>query len=116
MRVCLDFDGVVHSYESGWKGATKLPDAPVEGAFEAIENYINSGIQVAIFSSRSHQPGAIAAMKKWFKEHGFSDISKLDFPTYKPPSILYIDDRGFHFEGTFPDVEYIKSFKPWNKK
>ena len=26
--LCLDFDGVVHSYTSGWKGADVIPDPP----------------------------------------------------------------------------------------
>jgi hypothetical protein len=33
--VCLDFDGVVHSYRSGWRGATVIPDPPIHGTAEA---------------------------------------------------------------------------------
>ena len=29
--VVLDFDGVIHSYKSGWKGADVIPDEPVPG-------------------------------------------------------------------------------------
>jgi hypothetical protein len=29
--LCLDFDGVLHSYTSGWKGAAVIPDPPVPG-------------------------------------------------------------------------------------
>src|SRR5882672_3079773 len=29
--LCLDFDGVLHSYSSGWKGADVIPDAPTPG-------------------------------------------------------------------------------------
>jgi len=34
--LCLDFDGVIHSYSSGWKGADVIPDPPVPGAFDFI--------------------------------------------------------------------------------
>ena len=35
--VVMDFDGVIHSYKSGWKGVTEIPDPPVEGVKEFIE-------------------------------------------------------------------------------
>jgi len=30
------------------------------------------------------------------------------------PRAIYIDDRGYQFTGTFPSIEYISKFKPWN--
>ena len=34
--LCLDFDGVIHSYTSGWKGARIILDPPVPGALDFI--------------------------------------------------------------------------------
>jgi hypothetical protein len=66
--LCLDFDGVIHSYSSGWKGADTIPDPPVAGAIqflrEAVEHF-----RVAIFSSRSNQVGGIQAMRQWLDLH-----------------------------------------------
>lgn len=66
--LCLDFDGVIHSYKSGWKGAANIPDPPVEGALEFIVTALDH-FTVAIHSSRSHQWGGRRAMKRWLKRH-----------------------------------------------
>ena len=34
--ILLDFDGVIHSYTSGWKGAGVIPDPPVPGAIDFL--------------------------------------------------------------------------------
>lgn len=116
--VILDFDGVVHSYVSGWKGADVVPDPPVEGAFEAIESYLEAGLDVAIFSTRTGQPEGVKAMKVWFQEHGASSriMAELRFPLHKPPAIVSIDDRAVLFQGTFPTSEEVLSFKTWQRK
>lgn len=112
--IIVDFDGVIHSYASGWKGADVIPDPPVPTAFSYLEKYLDH-FRVAIVSSRSHQPGGIEAMKQWFVHHGFARVDELEFPSVKPPAILSIDDRALQFRGLFPTVEAIKDFKPWNK-
>ena len=106
--IALDLDGVVHSYTSGWKGATELPDPPVPGAFEFIQTALEH-FDVAIFSTRCNEEGVAikdvhVAIWEWFEAHGMT-LSVIDNPdfyiaTRKPKAIVYIDDRGFRFEGT----------------
>lgn len=127
--VCCDFDGVLHSYDSGWKGACNIPDPPVPGAFhwltgmwmrkrEFVDEQGRNEIQVVVYSSRSKEPGAIDAMKAWFREHGLQKevLDWLEFPTQKPAASMTIDDRAFCFEGDFPSPEWLLRFIPWNKR
>lgn len=115
--LCLDFDGVLHSYTSGWKGADVIPDPPVPGAFQFIADAAQH-FHVHIYSSRSGQPGGIEAMRQWFEEWDPKGgiLSLLSFPTEKPPAFIGIDDRVLTFNGTFPSARELLNFKPWNKR
>ena len=122
--LCLDFDGVIHSYTSGWKGADVIPDPPVEGAIAfmlgALEHF-----NVVIFSSRSNQRGGLKAMQAWLRGHagatwyespagpGLEDVK---FVNEKPPALVTLDDRAITFDGTWPAIDTLKEFKPWNKR
>ncbi len=66
--LCLDFDGVIHSYTSRWQGACVVSDPPVPGAFEFIVKALET-YEVAIFSSRTHQWGGRGAMRRWMIRH-----------------------------------------------
>lgn len=127
--LCLDFDGVIHSYGSGWKGAAIIPDPPVPGAFQFIEA-ARRDFRIAIFSSRrSVDPDAARAMREWFaywsvdETYGFPRdavlsgfFQALEFWTKKPAAFLTIDDRAITFTGKWPEPKELLAFRPWNKK
>jgi hypothetical protein len=127
--LCLDFDGVIHSYTSGWKGADVIPDPPVPGALRFIYE-AQDAFRVAIFSSRSNQPGGLKAMQKalrlWAVNHidegMFRDdpnlcwLDQIEWPFEKPPAFVTIDERAITFDGTWPSIKSLKAFQPWNKK
>ena len=128
--LCLDFDGVIHSYSSGWKGADVIPDPPVLGAFQFI-HAASKFFRICIYSSRSAYPHAITAMREWFglwsvdPEFGFSHDMELsgffeclEFPDQKPSAFMTIDDRALTFTGNWADFDpqSLLEFKPWNKK
>jgi hypothetical protein len=132
--LCVDFDGVIHSYTSGWKGADVVSDPPVAGAlkwlFKAREWW-----DVQIYSSRTSQEGGIEAMKLWLLRHAIMEFElpgtppdedgpsarfmrSISFPTQKPAAFLTIDDRAICFEGDWSELDARKltQFKPWNKR
>jgi len=116
--LCLDFDGTIHSYESGWHGADVISDSPIKGSFDFIRD-ASLHFDVHVYSARSGLPGGIDAMKAWFLKHGWEadasgDPAGLSFPTCKPPAHVSIDDRAMTFTGTWPDIQALKDFRPWN--
>lgn len=124
--LCLDFDGVLHSYTSGWKGADVVPDDPVPGAMLFIWNAADH-FTIAVHSSRSAQTGGVRAMRNWlerhFREHWAADRTRCDdilaeivWATEKPPAMITIDDRALTFDGTWPAMDALKAFQPWNKR
>jgi hypothetical protein len=123
--IIVDFDGVLYSYASGWKGVDVLPDPPVENALEWLDQ-ISDDFLVAVLSTRSHQEGGIDAMRAWILKHGATH-TRLDrkisegrvfFPAEKVPALLSIDDRAWRFDGpgTFPSAEDIRAFEPWFRR
>lgn len=127
--LCLDFDGVIHSYTSGWIEADFIPDPPVPGAFEFIHVALDH-FDVVIYSSRSNQKGGINAMFTWMKYWAVrvpgwarEDANKIinhfqnrAWPESKPSAFLTIDDRAITFNGKWPKLSELQSFKPWNRK
>ena len=115
--ICIDFDGVIHSYTSGWQGIDIIPDPPVPGVLDWLQNLIDvEGFKPVIYSSRSKTPEGIAAMRGWFLDWGFTPVADLEFPTQKPPAYLTIDDRAICFTGVPPTVAEMTQFQPWYKR
>lgn len=121
--LCIDFDGVIHSYTSGWKGPAVITDPPVDGAIQWLKDMVESkAITPQIYSSRSKNEAGIRAMKEYIAKHadaqglGGDFVHKLKFPTQKPAASWTLDDRAICFEGTFPKEQELLDFKPWNKR
>lgn len=130
--LCMDFDGVIHSYSSGWVQADFIPDPPVPGAFVFLYE-AQKHFDVQIFSSRSHQDGGIRAMRIWMEYWAKKELTNEAphykantiinqitwrneaWPKVKPSAFITIDDRAVTFTGMWPDPETLLDFKPWNK-
>lgn len=120
--IAIDFDGVIHDYKDGYKDGTIYGDL-VPGAKDFIINAHKTGHPMFIMSTRN--PIQILA---WVQDKipevtfailvnpgTFYNNKKLVGITNKKLAAhIYIDDRGYKFEGTFPDVEAFKTYQETN--
>lgn len=110
--VCFDFDGVIHSYTSGWKGMAIIEDPPVEG-IECFMGVIkNLGYEILINSTRCATTLGYEAVKRYLNMYNipYDKICK-----DKPPANIYIDDRAIKFSPSryIEILEEIKEFRTW---
>ena len=114
--ISIDFDGVIHSYSSLWRGPSIIPDPPVPGAIEFIKK-ASKRFKIVIHSTRATQESGVNAIKNWLEENGIDHkLLGILVVSHKTKAVVYIDDRAWRFEGSFPSLEEIDNFKPWNKK
>lgn len=111
-RICIDFDGVINSYKSGFKlgDDTYIPDPPVEGAKEFLEECIKYFSEVYILSSRCQTLSGMIAMREWMRKY---DLPDLPISYVKYPAEVYVDDRGYRFNGKFPNPKYLIDYGSW---
>lgn len=113
--VVFDFDGVIHSYTSGWHGEDAIPDPPVPGIREALKEIHDAGYEVVVVSTRCATIKGHGAIEAWLYDNGLREyIDKVC--KEKPPAVAYIDDRAICFDG-HPEtlLKKIQNFQPWYK-
>lgn len=124
LTIAIDFDGVIHAYTSGWKGPLVIADGPMPGAFDFITRVVSHRkVKAVIYSARlANRPedggpeGVVHAMQAWFRKYGLPEgiLRQIEFHTGhgKPAAIIYIDDRGHRFQGSFPSVKTMLEGMP----
>jgi hypothetical protein len=125
--ICIDFDGVIHSYEKGWQNGVIYGNV-VPGFFEWVER-VRDHFRLVIYSSRSKSDDGVVAMSKWLQEQrdvwlkaggmrNPSEPLEIEFAHEKPPAWLTIDDRAVQFKGDWNAPELgagaMLTFAPWN--
>ena len=109
--LAIDFDGVIHGYQSGWQGPLLTLDPPVPGVREFIED-IRTDYKIYVHSTRAETEEGYTAIVDYMKQHNiYYDV----ITNTKPPARVYLDDRGMLFYGTFEGLsDKIRSFRTWN--
>ena len=87
--IAFDFDGVIHSYRSGWRGVDQTPDPIVPGIKEAIDE-LRTGYRVVVVSTRCAKTEGILAVRRYLAENG---IEVDDVLAEKPPAFCYTYKR-----------------------
>lgn len=126
--LCIDFDGVIHRYDSPWTDAVTISDGATDGFFEWAEQAAKL-FRLVIYSSRSKDPAAIIAMQGWLvrERNAWRDRGGMhetdaplgfEFADEKPPAFATIDDRAIQFNGDWSAINPVelRAFKPWNKR
>lgn len=115
--IAVDFDGVIHSYDSPWVSATVIPDPPVPGAIPWLVE-IAEHFEVVIHTTRGETPEGKQAVRRWLIQQGLpaSIANALPIQHTKPPALAYLDDRAMRFEGKFPTPAEVHAARPWNKR
>ncbi|UTY27633.1 PBECR2 nuclease fold domain-containing protein [Treponema putidum] len=113
--IAIDFDGVINSFKSGWKGP-EFTDEPVNGAFEAINILLNEGYKVIIYSTRAETVEGKNTIYNYLLGNGIN-IREIEVTDKKPIALVYIDDRAIKFSGNWNEtLDKIKKFKTWTEK
>ena len=101
MRICLDFDGVLHDYLHPVPGKKMGP--PIDGAHDACWMLTRQGHELTVCTVRidiTHGGDKGKHVIDW--------LDYFDFPTmpvlrWKPNADVYVDDRGLRFEQDHDD-------------
>jgi len=112
--IATDFDGVIHSFQTPWISPHVIVDLPVPGAIEWL-NAIVRDFDVVILTTRAATAAGCDAVWEWLIENGYTG-PRLRVTAQKPPALVYIDDRGWRFEGVFPSAEDVYRARPWHKR
>jgi hypothetical protein len=111
-NILFDFNGVVHSYTSGWKGEGVVADPPVEGIREVLAE-CQKEFTVVIFSSQAGSSIGYKAIYAWLMKWQIPYDRITDI---KIPHTVIVDDRAICFDGNTAGLyTKIKEFTPWKK-
>ena len=110
-RAMIDFDGPIHRYSKGYYDGS-IYDVPSKGAKEMIDWLKNKGYEIVIFTTRASKTNSdeqgtdhkkeIMKVENWLKSYGIHyDLITAE----KLAADFYIDDKAFHYGGSWSAVK-----------
>lgn len=110
--ICFDFDGVIHSFKSGWIDFDIIPDEPVQYIRQLLLDMKSSGrFIILVHSSRCGYEGGVEAIELFMKEFSlpYDKVCK-----HKPNARMYVDDYGYQFKSVTDFRNKLRDLK-WMK-
>lgn len=108
VALCFDFDGVIHSFVSGWIEADVIPDEPVEGIKDLLARLaLTNKYMILVFSSRCGYESGVQAIEDYLRKWNIHYDKVCE---RKPNAAVYIDDLGYRFTNALQlekDLEFI---------
>ena len=113
-NIAIDFDGVIHNFDKGWRNGTCYGD-PLPGSLEAIRA-LSEKYNIIIFTAKakSNRPlvngkTGTELVKEWLEKYNVMQYVQ-DITSEKPRAKIYIDDNGYRFSSwgkTLNDLKEI---------
>jgi ribonuclease J len=101
MKICFDFDGVIHSYTSPWERVDVIPNKPTKDCRSSLESIKKMGATIYIHSTRCHCKKGRNAIRAYMAKNGLEFDEVVE---HKPVADFYVDDRAVLFENNWTDV------------
>jgi len=105
MRICIDFDGVLHKRPDGPSSDAFVPrGGAIPGALEFVKRLYKQGHIVVILTARAGNQQGHTGVETWLIEQGFPP---LEVTCLKPVCDLLIDDNAYRFTGSYDQLNLI---------
>ena len=85
----VDLDGTLAHYDK-WRGIDHIGD-PIPKMLDRVQKWIDSGIEVRIFTARVHEPEALPFIEDWLYKHGLGCLKVTNVKDFEMVELW--DDR-----------------------
>ena len=110
-NIAIDFDGVIHTFDQGYKDGTCYGD-PIPESLEAIKK-LSEKYKIIIFTAKAKPDRPLVNGKsgtelvsEWLEKHGVLQYIHT-ITSEKPRAVLYIDDNAYRFDNWKNTLEFV---------